>query len=104
MEILTSRISFFADASLNCDRMSGLGPAFPDPCRTEVLPKSSGAAVGVDDGLGKGLRCFLRQVVADAAGNQAIVVAARELLGVGAWIGMRRAVGVAFHRDGWDAD
>src|SRR6187402_1558862 len=75
--------------------MSGLGPA----CRTEVPPKSSGAAVGVDDGLSKGLRCLLRQIVADATGDQAIVVPARELLGIGAWVWMRRAIGVAFHRD-----
>src|SRR5258705_11036311 len=58
----------------------------------------------VDDGFGKRLRSFLRQVVPNAAFDQPVRILAREFLGVGAGLRMRRAVGVAFHGDGRHGD
>ena len=39
--------------------------------------------VDVDDGLGKGLRRFLRQVVPDAARDDTVLILAREFLRIG---------------------
>ena len=47
---------------------------------------------------------FLRQIVADAAGDQPVRILAGELLGIGGGVRMRRAVGVAFQRDGRHGD
>ena len=58
----------------------------------------------VDDRLGEGLRRFLRQVVADAALDGPVRIPAGEFPGVGGGLRMRRAVGVAFHRDGGHGD
>ena len=80
---LVDRLAVGEAAKAPADR----GVSSVQPRWTEVLNERSGAAVSIDDGLGKGLRCFLRQVVTDAAGDQAMVVAAGELLGVGAGIG-----------------
>src|SRR5262249_27408622 len=58
----------------------------------------------VDDRLGEGLRGFLGQVVPDAACDGPVLVVAGELAGVGAGVRVRRAVGVAFERDGGHGD
>jgi len=42
--------------------------------------------------------------VADAAGDGAVRIAARELGGIGARVGVRRAIGIALHRDGRHGD
>src|SRR4029453_915110 len=55
--------------------------------------------VDVDDSLRKSFGCFLWEVVADAALERPVLVAARELAGVGARVGVRGAVGVAFEGD-----
>ena len=57
------------------------------PFRVHAFPQLASKprfspCVDVDDGLGKGLRCFLRQVVTDAAGHQSVRVLAGELLGI----------------------
>ena len=70
-----------------------------------TTPAKSGAGVDcragdIDDGLGEGLGCFLRQVVPDAARNDTMLVAAREFRRVDAGVRVRRAIGVAFERDG----
>src|SRR5271166_5225329 len=58
----------------------------------------------VDDSLCKGLRCFLRQVVPDAARDESVHVLAGEFGGIGAGLRMRRAVRVAFQRNRWHCD
>src|SRR5580658_8853925 len=55
---------------------------------------------GVDDGFGKGLRGFLRQIVPDAALDGPMRIFAGKFTGVGARLRMRGAVGVTFHGDG----
>src|SRR5215212_6672825 len=54
----------------------------------------------VDNGLGKSLRSFLRQVVSNAALDQPMRIPAREFLGVGTGLRMGSTVGVTFHGDG----
>src|SRR3954447_15553644 len=51
------------------------------------------------DGIGERLRGLLREVVADAALDGSVGVAARELPGVGARVRVRRPVGVALEGD-----
>jgi hypothetical protein len=58
----------------------------------------------IDHGLRKGLRGFLRQVVADAAADGPVRIFAREHFGIGAGFRMRRTVGVAFQGDGGHGD
>ena len=60
--------------------------------------------VGVEDGLGEGLWGFLGEVVADAAGYGPMSIFADELAGIGAGVGMRSAVRIAFKGDGGDDD
>lgn len=60
--------------------------------------------VGVDYGLGKGLRGFLGEIVADAAGDEAVIVFAGEPGAIGGAVGVDGAVGVAFESDGGDGD
>jgi hypothetical protein len=55
--------------------------------------------IDIRDGLGKGFRSFLRQIVPYAAGNGAMLVPADVLLGIDARVSMRCAVRVAFQRD-----
>lgn len=43
-------------------------------------------AIDVDDGFGKGVRRFLRQIVADAAFDGAVRILAGEFLGIGAGV------------------
>src|SRR5258706_2771132 len=52
----------------------------------------------------KGSRRFLRQVMADAAANLAVLVFAGEFLCIRARIGVRRSVGVTFRGDGGHGD
>src|SRR5215470_11254729 len=77
-----------------------LRTAFASP----QVPQRRSKLGDVDDSLSKGLRRFLRQVVPDAALNEPVLVFARELLGVGAGVRMRCAVGVTFKRDGGHGD
>ena len=58
----------------------------------------------VHDSLGEGLRRLLRQVVSDAARDVPVLVSPGEFLGVRRGVRVRRTVGVAFHRNGRDAD
>src|SRR5882672_1413788 len=53
----------------------------------------------VDDGLGKGLRGFLGQIVPDAAGDGPVRISAREFLGIGAGVRVWCAIGITFHRN-----
>ena len=48
---------------------------------------------------GEGLWGFLRQIVPDAALDDPVLIFAGELLGIGAGLRVRRAIGVALHRD-----
>src|SRR6185295_3224680 len=66
--------------------------------------KPASSASRFDDGVGKGLRRLLRQVMSDAPGDQAVGVFAGKLPGVDFGIRMRRAVGVAFQGDGGNGD
>jgi hypothetical protein len=60
--------------------------------------------VHVDDRLSKCLRSFLRQVVPDAARDQAVLILSREFLRVRRGLRVRRAVRVTFEGDRRDAD
>src|SRR5215467_11404489 len=74
-------------------------------CRSAGPMASRRSGFGdVDDGLSKGLRSFLRQVVPDAAIDGPVRVFARELLGVGARVRVGRTIGVAFEGDGRHRD
>lgn len=50
-------------------------------------------------GAREGRRRFLRQVVTDAAADQAMLVGASEARAIRSWFGVRRPVGVTFHSD-----
>src|SRR5205085_8174507 len=56
--------------------------------------------VNLDNGLGKRLRGFLRQIVPDAARDDPVRIFAREFLSVGAGVRVWRAVGIALQGDG----
>src|SRR5690349_8728824 len=56
-------------------------------------------AVDLDDGVRECLRCLLREVVPDAAGDGVVRVGAGESGGVGPGFGVGGAVGVAFEGD-----
>src|SRR6266536_626599 len=58
----------------------------------------------VDDGLGKGLRGLLRQVVSNPAGDDPVLVFAGEHLGVSGGLRMGRTGGITFKSDGRDSD
>src|SRR5262249_26728875 len=66
--------------------------------------RSGRVAVDVDDSLGKGVRCFLRQIVPDAALDRSVSVFAGEFLGIGARVRVRRAVGVTLKGNGGYGD
>src|SRR5580698_1590283 len=55
--------------------------------------------LGGDDRFGEGLRSLLRQIVADAALDEAVLISPGEFAAIGCGVGMGRAVGVAFHGD-----
>src|SRR6185369_8065276 len=61
---------------------------------------SRSEAIDIDDRLRECLRRFLRQIVPDTARDGPMRILARELLGIGAWVQVRRAIGIAFHRNG----
>lgn len=72
-----------------------------------VLPRTvrpTSQLIRIDHRLGERPRVFLRQVVADAAADQAELVFAGETLGVIRGVRVRRAVGIAFEGDGRHAD
>jgi len=48
--------------------------------------------------LGKGLRSFLRQIVPDAALDKSVRIFAREFLGIGTGVRMRRTIGITFKK------
>src|SRR5580658_6603490 len=50
--------------------------------RTARRSLRRGQFVDVDHSLGKGLRSLLRQVVADATGDEAVLILARELIAI----------------------
>ena len=58
----------------------------------------------VDNSLGKSLGRFLRQVVPDAVLDQPVFILAGELVGIGAGLQARRAIGISLHRDGRHGD
>jgi hypothetical protein len=60
----------------------------------------SSEGVDINDGLGKALRSFLRQIVPDAAIDGPVRVLAREFAGIGAGLRVWRAVGIAFEGNG----
>src|SRR5438874_1669889 len=60
----------------------------------------------VDDGLREGLRRLLGQVVADAAGNDPVLILAGKHLCISTGVRMRRPIGIALqryrrHADDW---
>src|SRR4051794_18912116 len=75
------------------------------PLRETARPARRGRRTGSSrtahfkDGIGERLRGLLREVVADAALDGAVRVAARELPGIGARVRVRRPVGVALEGD-----
>src|SRR6185437_14200943 len=62
------------------------------------------ASGDIQDGRGERIRGLLRKVVPDAADDGAVLVGTGELRGVGARIGVRRAVRVAFEGDARHGD
>src|SRR6266536_1960311 len=56
-------------------------------------------AVDLDDGLGEGLGCLLGQVVPDAALDHTMHIFSRELLGIGAAVGVWCTIGITFKGD-----
>ena len=59
---------------------------------------------GLDGRFGKGLWRFLRQIMPDAAFDDPVRIFAGEFLGIGAGIGVRCTVGIAFKGDGGHSD
>jgi hypothetical protein len=55
--------------------------------------------VDIDHRLDKGLRGYLRQVMADTAGDQPVRVLARVFLGIGCGVRMRCAICITFKGD-----
>jgi hypothetical protein len=64
-----------------------------------ALAPAGFTGVGINDGLGKGFRSLLRQIVPYAAGDAAMLVPADVHLGIGARVSMCCAVRVAFQRN-----
>src|SRR5215471_6633670 len=75
-----------------------------DAPSSSVSGVSAAERVDVDDSLGERLRRFLGQVVPDTAGDIPVLVLTGELRRVSTRLRMRRAVRVAFHRDGRNRD
>src|SRR5262249_58706148 len=72
--------------------------------RTRAPRPSGSEAVDIDDCLGECLRRFLGEIVADSARDDPMLILAGELPRIGSSVGVRRAVGVAFERDGGHPD
>ena len=66
-----------------------------------TLEKSTSSLVDVDDCLREGFWCFLWEIVSYAACDVAMFIFPHVLLGIGAGIGMPRAVRVALQRNCW---
>src|SRR6516164_738817 len=64
--------------------------------RTALPSKAS----NVDDGLGKGLRGFLWQIVTHPTIDRAVRIISRKFLGVSGGFGVWCTIGIAFERDG----
>src|ERR671920_1208845 len=60
--------------------------------------------VDFDDGFGKGLRGFLRQVVPNAPLDDLVLISARECLGIGTGVRVMCTIGIAFEGDGGHGD
>src|SRR5580693_9134032 len=71
---------------------------------SETADSINSVTIDVNHGLGKRLRSLLRQVVADAAGDEPVVILAGELVTIGCARRMDCSVGVALHGDGWHGD
>src|SRR3954447_21278396 len=67
-------------------------------CKAKSMRGSRRLRGDVEHGFGERFGRFLRQVVADAVGDEPMRVFAGELSGVRRRVRMRRAVGVAFQR------
>src|SRR3954465_923823 len=65
---------------------------------------SAASSLNVEDGLGEGLGSFLRQVVADAACDQPVLILAGEFLCIGAGIRVRSTIGGTLESDGRQGD
>ncbi|MGF6300972.1 hypothetical protein OKW43_000826 [Paraburkholderia sp. WC7.3g] len=87
-----------------CECYSRVQRQRPDATRRRRSLQRSPHARGVDDRVGERFRRFLGQVVPDTVGDVPVYILARELLRVGSRLGMRRAVGIAFERDGRHRD
>src|SRR5208337_3303618 len=70
----------------------------------ETADSINSVTIDVNHGLGKRLRSLLRQVVADAAGDEPVVIFAGELVAIGCARRVDCSVGVAFHGDGRHGD
>ena len=79
------------------------GSTLETPCQNPKFPPSAAPHVlrlaSVDDRFGERLRGLLRQIVANPARNEPVLVSPREFAAIGCGVGMGRAVGVAFHGD-----
>ena len=75
--------------------------ALYEPARghRDAPPPARLGDIYLSDRVGESLGSFLRQVVPDAARNGPVRVAAGEFAGVGAGVGVRRAIGIALERD-----
>ena len=60
--------------------------------------------VDLDDGLGKLLRGFLREVVPNAARDDPVLIFAREFPGIGTGLRVRGTIGIAFEGNGGHTD
>jgi hypothetical protein len=60
--------------------------------------------INVDDGLGKGLRGFLRQIVPDAVLDDPVLIFAREFLGIGTGIRVWCTISIPFKGNGGHGD
>src|SRR5436190_14432186 len=69
--------------------------------RQDVDEKSR---VDIDDSLGEGLRCFLRQIVPDTARDDPMLIFAREFPGVGTGVRVWCPISIAFQRNRGHAD
>src|SRR6266566_1273902 len=69
--------------------------------RQDVDEKSR---VDIDDSLGEGLRCFLRQIVPDTARDDPMLIFAREFAGIDTGVRVWCPISIAFQRHGGHGD
>src|SRR5215213_1438964 len=91
--IAVSAVAFIATSKpyRNLNRSSARG-----------LEKSE--TVGINDSFGKGAGGFLRQIVPNTACDRPVCIFSGELLSIGTRVRVRRAIGIAFKRDGRHRD